>query len=174
VVGIEIEKGHHGDTSLDGLKIAGVFAWPGQIHEGHGEATVVIDERATEKQRGALLRILSGEDTEPGATIFNVFAPTLEKLNDPIFTRIDFSVDVDARTAMLQVPGMIEARGEPILNPVTGQEHRVRIDLPLGFEYSLAEIGRGWTKTSGPIKLDLEDSHAHFVAMHMTQSGVVR
>src|SRR5215207_1106861 len=61
VVGMEIEKGHHGDTRLDGLMVAGVFAWPGPIHEGHGEAVVVIDERATETQREALLRILGGE-----------------------------------------------------------------------------------------------------------------
>ena len=34
---------------------------------------------------------------------------------------------------------------------MTGAEHRVRIDMPDGFEYRLAEVGRGWTKTRGPI-----------------------
>jgi hypothetical protein len=29
---------------------------------------------------------------------------------------------------------------EPIKNPVTGEEHRARIDLPNGFEYKLAEM----------------------------------
>jgi len=38
----------------------------------------VIDERATEPQRAALLRILTGQDTEPGKTVFNVFASTFE------------------------------------------------------------------------------------------------
>jgi len=174
VVGIDIEQGHHGDTRLDGLKVAGIFAWPGPIHEGHGEAVVVIDERASERQREALLRILGGEDTVPGATVFNVFAATLDKVNDPLFTRIDFEVDVDARRAKLKVPGLIEARGEPILNPVTGAEHRARIDLPHGFEYAVAEAGRGWAETSGPIELRLADSHAHFYDLHMNQSGVVR
>jgi hypothetical protein len=159
---------------LDGLKVAGIFAWPGPIHEGHGEAVVVIDERASEGQREALLRILGGEDTEPGATIFNVFAATLDKVNDPVFARIDFGVDVDARTARLTVPGLIEARGEPILNPVTGAEHKARIDLPHGFEYAVAEVGRGWAETTGPIHLHLADSHAHFYELHMNQSGVVR
>ena len=174
VVGIEIAEGHHGDTRLDGLKVAGIFAWPGPIHEGHGEAVVVVDERATERQREALLRILSGEDTEPGATVFNVFASTLDKLNDPLFARIDFEVDVEARRAKLKVPGVIEARGEPILNPVTGAEHRARIELPHGFEYAVAEAGRGWAETSGPIGLHLADSHAHFYDLHMNQSGVIR
>ncbi len=173
VVGIEIDKGHHGQTKLDGLKVASVLSWPGPIHEGKGEAAIVIDDRATPAQREALLRILSGQDTEPGATIFQVFSTTLEKVHDPIFTKIDFEIDIDKRRARLVVPGRIEARGEPILNPVTKQEHRARINLPDGFEYTVAEAGRGWATTKGPIKLELKDSHAHFCNMHLSQSGSV-
>ena len=92
LAGMQIEQGHHGYTKLDGLKFVGIFRWPGAIHEGKGEAAVVIDERATEAQRGALLRILSGQDTKPGATVFNVFASTLEKLHDPIFAPDRFPV----------------------------------------------------------------------------------
>ena len=136
-------------------------------HEGNGEATIVIDERATVPQRDALLRILSGEDTEPGATIFNVFASTLVKLHEPIFSKIDFEVDIDGRKARLVVPGVIETRGEPILNPVTGHDHRVRIDMIGGFEYTLAEIGRGWSKTSLPIAYELANS---FRSVLRTQS----
>jgi hypothetical protein len=135
---------------------------------------VVIDERANEAQRGALLRILSGQDTEPGATIFNVFASTLEKVHDPIFAPIEFQVDIPARRARLVVPGVTEGRGEPILNPVTGAQHRVRIDMVDGFEYTLAEIGRGWSKTSRPIQLDLADTYAQFAEIHLSQSGIVR
>jgi len=169
-----IEQGHVGDVSLDGLGLALFAKWPGAIHEGKGEAAVVVDARATEAQRGALLRILSGQDTEPGATVFNVFASTLEKLHDPIFAPIDFTVDVAGRKARLVVQGVTEGRGEPILNPVTGAEHRVRIDMVDSFEYTLAEIGRGWTKTSHPIKLELADSYGQFAEIHLCQSGVVR
>jgi hypothetical protein len=42
------------------------------------------------------------------------------------------------------------------------------------FEYTLAEIGRGWTKTSRPIKLELTDSYGQFAEIHLCQSGVVR
>ena len=121
VTGMEIETGHHGDTRLDGLKFVGIFRWPGAIHEGKGEAAVVIDERATPTQREALLRILTGQDTEPGATIFQVFSTTLEKLHDPIFAPIDFTVDIEGRTGRLVVPGVTEGRGEPIRNPITGR-----------------------------------------------------
>jgi hypothetical protein len=173
VAAFDIIDGHHGKTRLDGLKAVGVLAWPGPIHEGKGEAQIVIDERATEAQRDALLRILSGQDTEPGATVWQVFSTTFEKVHEPMFRRIEFQVDVDGRTARVLVPGLIEARGEPILNPVTGAEHRVRIDIPKGFEYSLAEMGRGWSKVSGAIKLELVDSYGQFANLHLSQSGIV-
>ena len=114
VAGMQIDEGHHGDTRLDGLRFVGIFRWPGAIHEGKGEAAVIIDERASEAQRGALLRILSGQDTEPGATIFQVFSTTLEKVYEPIFAPIDFDVDIDARKGRLVVRGVTEGRGEPI------------------------------------------------------------
>ena len=43
---------------------------------------------------------------------------------------------------LILVDGVYEVLGEPIKNPVTGAEHRVRIDLPHGFEYRIAEMGR--------------------------------
>lgn len=174
VVGMEIDQGHHGDTQLDGLRFAGIFAWPGPIHEGKGEAAVIIDEKATPAQREALLRILTGQDTEPGATIFQVFSTTLEKLHEPVFATIEFQVDIDARKARLAVAGMIEGRGEPIINPITGAEHRARIDLPNGFEYTLAEVGRGWSKTTAPMALTLSDSYGQFAHVNLCQSGIAR
>ena len=174
VVGMDIASGYHGDTRLDGLKVVSILRWPGPIHEGKGEAAVIIDERATEAQRGALLRILSGQDTEPGATIFNVFSTTLEKLHEPIFGAIELTIDIPARRAQLAVPDIVEARGEPILNPVTGKEHRVRIDMVDGFEYTLAEMARGWSKAKGPIAFELSDSHGQLCELHLSHSGIVR
>ena len=80
VAGILIEEGHHGDTPLDGLKLAAIFKWPGAIHEGNGEAIAFVDVRADAAQRDALLRILSGQDTDPFATMFAVYASTLTTL----------------------------------------------------------------------------------------------
>ena len=174
VVGIMIDEGHHGDTKLDGLKFGGVFSWPAAIHEGHGQAVPIVEERASPSQREAILRIMSGQDTEPGATFFQVFASTLEKVHDPIFTEIELDIDVNARRARFNVPEVVEARGEPIRNPVTGMEHRAQIGMPEGFEYTLAEAGRGWAKTTGAIRLNLADSHAHFAKLDITGAGVVR
>jgi hypothetical protein len=174
VAGMEIDQGYHGNVILDGLRFVGIFRWPGAIHEGRGEAAVVVDERASEAQREALLRILSGQDTEPGATVFQVFATTLEKFHEPIFAPIDFEVDIDARKGRVSVKGITEGRGEPIRNPVTGAEHRARIDLPNGFEYSVAEMGRGWNKVTGPMEFELADCYGQFANVNLCQSGIVR
>lgn len=170
---IDIEDGFHGETRLDGLRIGMIVSWPGAIHEGHGQCVPIVDERASPAQRDALLRIMSGLDTEPGATFFAVFATTFDTVHDPVFTRIDFEMDIDGRIARIDIPGWIEARGEPIRNPVTGEEHRARINLPGGFEYDTCEAGRGWAETKGPIALSTKDLHAHFARLHMTESGVV-
>jgi len=76
VAGIQIDKGKHGETALDGLKIGAMFKWPGAIHEGNGEALAFVDERASEEQREALLKIMTGQDTDPFATMFAVYAST--------------------------------------------------------------------------------------------------
>lgn len=172
IAAFHIDKGHHGDTRLDGLSCALIVSWPGAIHEGSGEALPIVDERASPAQREALLRILSGEDTAPGGTIFQVFSTTFAKVHEPVFAKIDFEVDVDGRTAQVNIPGLIEARGEPIVNPVTGEKHRARINLPEGFEYDICEVGRGWTETQGPLKLSMSDSHAQFAHLHMTEQGI--
>ncbi len=143
IAAYQINKGHFGNVKLDGLKVVGVFAWPKAIHEGEGRAFLIIDERASEAQREALLSILSGENTEPGATIWNVFAATFTEVLPPAFKPIDLTIDVDGRTGKVTVDGFVDMQGEPIRNPVTGAEHRARIDLPDGFEYSIAEIGSG-------------------------------
>ena len=102
-----------------------------------------------------------------------MFSTTLDKVHDPIFAPIDFEVNINARTSRLNVPGFVDGRGEPIRNPVTGDEYRGRIDLPNGFEYTLAEMGRGWSKASGPIEFELADSYGQFAHVNLSQSGVV-
>lgn len=168
----EIKEGHFGDTRLDGLRSATVLWWPGPIHEGAGKALMIIDERADDAQRQALLAILSGEHTDPGATVWNVFASTLEEVFEPIFKPIEIEIDVEARVGRVFVEGLAESSGEPIRNPVTGEEHRVRIDLPHGFEYSLAEMGSATFKTTGPIEMSFKDCYAQFAHIHLNNHGI--
>ncbi len=173
VVCMQIDKGHYGDVDLSGIRLASIVWWPGPVHEGKGKCQPIVDARASAAQRGAILKIASGEDTDPGKTIFNVFAATYEKVFDPIFAPIDFAVDIDARRGHIKVQGLINTVGEPIKNPVTGDEHRVRIDIPDGFEYRLAEIGSASSTTQGNIPLKLKNTYGQFAHIHLNNHGVV-
>ena len=172
VAAMRIDEGHFADVDLSGLKWAALFAWPEAIHFGHGEALIVIDERADEAQRDALLTILSGQETEPGATIFNVFATTLEKVHEPLFMAIDFEADVESRTGRISIDGVVDTSVEPIRNPVTGDLQRVSVNLPNGFEYKRAEYASGTVNASGPIPHDWSGRHAHLAVIDMSPAGV--
>jgi hypothetical protein len=169
-----IEKGHYGDVPLDGLTMALVAQWPGAIHEGRGKVQPIVDAKASPEQREALLKIMTGQDTDPFATVFAVFATTFEEMFDPIDAAIAFDVDVEARRGKVRVEGVFDLDGEPIHNPATGDEQRARIDLPNGFEYEIAEMGSGTTRARGKIPLELESSYAQFAHLHMNNHGVVR
>jgi len=171
---IAIDKGHHGDVRLDDLKVGFVFKWPGAIHEGKGQCQPIVDARASAQQREALLKIMTGQDTEPFATVFAVFATTLEKAFEPIFTNIEYAVDVDARRGKVRAEGVFELDGEPIRNPVSGEEHRARIDLPHGFEYEIAEMGSASSRSRGNIAFELKNSYAQFARLHLNNKGPVR
>jgi hypothetical protein len=135
---------------------------------------LVIDERADAAQRQALGQILTGQDTNEMATMWWVYSAMCPNREETVYAPIDFEVDVDARRGRVRVPGLIEMRGEPIRNPVTGAEHRARIDLPHGFEYRLAEIGSGRSQTQGNIRLDLKDTYGQFARLHLSNTGVVQ
>lgn len=173
VAGFAIKKGHFGNTRIDGLNAVAVLKWPGPIHEGKGQALAIVDARANEAQRAALLAIISGKETKPFATMWHVFAAMTEKMYDPQFKPIDIAIDVESRKGHIRIDGLVDVTGEPIRNPVTGKEHRPRIDIVGGFEYEIAEIGSGTTKTSGPIQLSLKGTYAQFAHIHLNNDGIV-
>ena len=174
VAGIQIDEGHHGETRLDGLRIAAIFKWPGAIHEGNGEAIAFVDKRADDAQREALLKIMTGQDTDPFATMFAVYASTVTKMNEPVFTDIDFEVDVEGRRARLHIDNYVDTAGEPIRNKVTGEPSRAQICLPDGFEYAVADIGSASSRTTGPVQVEMKDSYGQFANLHLDSHGVVR
>jgi hypothetical protein len=124
--------------------------------------------------RAALLRILRGEDTEPGATVFQVFTSTCETLQEPIIAEIEFELDIEGRKARGYVDGVFETRGsdfEPYHRSGASREHRAARGLQVR---GGREIGRGWSKTEGPVRFVLPDSYGQFPPIHLCQSGIVR
>lgn len=171
---VDIDKGHFGEVSLDGTRIAFVFKWPGAIHEGRGRCLPIVDERASDEQRNALLRLMSGEESDPFATMFSVYSSTCETVHAPVFAKIDFDADIEERTGHIRIKDLLETSVEPLRNPVNGNPTRARIELPGGFEYELAEVAKGSSKVGGPIPLELKDSHGQLARLHLNNHGPIR
>jgi hypothetical protein len=171
---VRIDKGHFGDVALDGLGAALLYAWPGPIYKGNGEIQAVIDERADGRQRDALATILYGGETNEGATHWWVYRMMSSTVHPPLFKHIEFDVNIERRKARIVIPDVLESNAHPIRSPATGAEHRVRINLPNGIEFDLAEIGSGTTKTMASIALDLKDTYFHFTVLRQSGKGVVR
>lgn len=173
-LGFRIDKGHFGDTSLDGVLFVFMAAWPAAIHQGGGEAQLIVDERTSDEQRQAVEAIYRGHETEPMATIFNVFSNVIDSYHETLVRAISFAADVEARTGRFAVDGMLETVIEPITNPVTGRPHRAQVTLPHGFEYHTTEFASATMKSRDTvIALETDKSFAHLQHLHWTRAGPV-
>ena len=76
VMAMEITEGHYDGIRLDGLRTAGVYHWPGAMHEGDGTWWSIIDKAASPEQTEALFKILGGEEQEP-TTGFAIYGSTV-------------------------------------------------------------------------------------------------
>jgi hypothetical protein len=139
---------------------------PGPIHEGNGGCLAVIDDAPTRLSAQHFDHPL-GHETAPGATIFNVFASTFATVHPPRFRPIALG-DIAARVSHLPSQAWPKGTG-PIVNPITGQPHRVRVVMPDG----LYPGGLPRAARAGIVTLDWGSGHAHLCTMHMTPQGPV-
>ena len=173
-VGFNITEGHFGDVTLDGLRSVLIASWPGPVHEGNGQMQIIIDTRADDRQREAIYKIMTGEETEPGATMFQIYTSMCTTIHETLYRRIDLEIDIEERTGRIIVEGEVETYGEPIRNPVTGTPTRLRIEKDQGFEFLSAEMGSGRTRTMGAIQLEFENSYGQFNYLHLSPTGIVQ
>ena len=120
-----IEKGHVGEVRLDGLGVAVYAKWPGAIHEGGGRAACYLDERADDRQRAALTRVLHGKLGGPWGIFINTYTlagPTPERFTIQL-------ADYDTR---ITIGDHVQLELTKIKNPVTGAEAHPEMILPEG------------------------------------------
>ncbi|MBI3971563.1 MAG: DUF1326 domain-containing protein [Chloroflexi bacterium] len=129
-----IEQGQVGDVRLDGLNFAAAADWPAAIHQGNGEATILVDERADERQREAILTLLSGKAGGPWAII----GATLSKVHGPHFVPFDLKLDKERTT--LRAGNALTLEMEPIRNPKSGAEVHPGAILPEGFIFKQGQF----------------------------------
>ena len=170
----QIDEGRYGDVTLDGLRFVWLGGWPRAIHEGNGALQLIIDEGADDAQRVAIRRIVYNEDTDEMLTHYAFYCAMCSTLHEPIVAPISLEIDVEARMARAEVPGILVAKAEPVRNPVTGKPHRAQIVLPEGFGSTLIETASGTVRSTAAVKLDFANTFASFEKLHMTDRGIVR
>ena len=170
-----IVEGHFNNTPLAGLNWSGLYNWPGEIAEGNGRRQIVIDERADEAQRVALETIISGQACEPLSNFFSVFASTCSEFCKTLFLPINLEADLEARTASVDIPGVLKSNASPKINEFNGQPLHIALARPSGsFEFTYAELGLGTSTVKGEMEMAFEDTWAHFCIHHFNQDGLVR
>ena len=102
----KIHEGHFGDVRLDGLNCGFVIQFPGAVHEGNGTIQLVVEDKADARQREALVKIMSGEETEDMATMWWVFSAMSPNKLAPLFLPIDFEVDAPSPASAAQNPSI--------------------------------------------------------------------
>jgi hypothetical protein len=160
IVSVAVHEGHYGETPMSGVRFVRVFWWPGAVHEGGGTRQLIVDSGAGAEQRDAIDRLEADLDSHPFFGIYASMTPTrFETTTAPI----EFELDREGRRARVIIGDLAEVHVEPIRNPVTGLEHRARIELPNGFEYKLAEMGNtvsARSRLAEPLALEFDNSYA--------------
>jgi len=167
----KIDNGYCDAVRLDNLAVVVTFYFPRAVHHGEGLLQPIIDERANQDQRDALLYIVSGED-QPVGSVFQIFSAVAET-GAPLFANIDFEWDLKKRRARVEIGDLVSACCEPARNPVTGEELRIVTLVPNGWMFREAENLSGFARGRGSIKFNLFRRHSALARIFWTQDGLV-
>ncbi len=121
-----IREGNYGDVKLDGLSVAGVGHFDGNIwdDETKMDSGLILDERADDAQREALQAIFSGQaGSWPRVLAENVFGEILGMEFGPI----ELEIADDASSWSLTVPGKVSGATEVLTGPTTRPGEHVRV-----------------------------------------------
>src|SRR5688500_3051139 len=130
-----VDKGSYGDVVLDDLSFSVYVNWPAAIHEGNGEALILIDEHANPAQRAAIEQLIGGKVGGP----WGILAWTWPKVHGPYPGA--YEVAVNGGNTRIQCGDYGEVECGPIRNPVTGSESFPGITLPQGIIIKSGELG---------------------------------
>lgn len=153
-VGTHIIQGHCGDVNLDEIMAVAIIDWPKAIHDGGGKAVFVVPPEVTEEQLGCLAQIFTGQ---LGGLPWSILGTTFEVAG---VVRAPVMIEDDGIHSGFSIPGVGEARGTTLKNPVTGEDHGVAIVLDSGFIWKRGDCGQGSFEVEAEgIHLDFTDSN---------------
>ena len=119
----------------------------------------VGEPAATRGDRPHLLR--QGE----GNGAFELFAGTMATIEDPVYAPIEFVVD--GRRSAFRVPGAVGVAMAPFVNPVSGEEQDVRVNLPKGFIWRSVKRQTAVMRIlgTGPLSFDHSGQNAFYARL---------
>ncbi len=162
VLGMKVDQGNFDGVSLDGVKWAVAYHWPGPLHEGNGTVKPYFDTSTKPEQLNALGQILTGQ---AGGGWFEMLSTIVTEVKSPAIVDIDF--EFSGKSGKIKIGDAIENRFDSIKNPVTGDEASVQVRIPGGLEYSdqgVAEIVRSEVmRSTDEIGFDYSGCHTSLV-----------
>jgi hypothetical protein len=155
-VGTRITEGRCGDVDLSGIDAVAIIDWPGPIHEGNGKAVFVVPPRVSDEQLGAMAQIFTGD---LGGMPWVILGPTYEVVG---VVREDVEINDDGMESSIRIPGIGEAKGTSLRNPVTGEPHGASIVLDEGFIWKEGACGQGSFQVAAE-GIDLDFSNSNWI-----------
>ena len=153
-VGTRIAEGHCGDVDLSGIDVAAIIDWPKAIHDGGGKAVFVVPPAVTDEQLAAMAQIFTGQ---LGGMPWAILGTTYEIAG---LVRAEVNLEENGIESVMSIPGVGEARGTSLRNPVTDEPHGVTIDLDQGFIWKRGDCGQGsFSVAAEGLELDFTDSN---------------
>jgi len=154
VMSFKIERGRFGDLALDGLGFIVVGLTPEEMGKGNWSAGVIVDERASEAQRDAIVAIASGGAGGPMAALAGMITKFLGVQSAPItFGRdgVKWTVDASTFLSMSAAPamGIDPSATEPLKLSNTGHPANSTFSLAHPDHSRLGVFGLSWADMSG-------------------------
>lgn len=154
LVGNHITEGICGGVDLSDIKVAAILDWPRAIHDGGGKAVFVVPPAVTDEQLGSLAQIFTGQ---LGGMPWEILGSTFEVAG---VVRTEVEIDENGIESAVRLPGVGEAKGTSLRNPVTNEPHGVSIVLDTGFIWKHGECGQGtFSAEAEGLSLRFEDSN---------------
>jgi hypothetical protein len=136
------------------VKALAIIDWPKAIHDGGGKVVFVVPPDVSDEQLDSLAQIYTGQ---LGGLPWSILGTTYEVAG---VVRADVEFEDDGMHSGFRVPGVGEAKGTTLKNPVTGEDHLVAIDLDQGFIWKRGECGQGSFEVEAEgIHLKFDDSN---------------
>ena len=164
-VAMRIDEGHFRRREARGVLWAGCSPGPGDPL-GNGEGLIIIDEPQMPHNVKRCLAYLVRQTSQPGATIFNVFAATYDTVHDPVFAPSTSRSTCRLDGAVLSIPGYVDGTATPIANPITGSAIGPASPCPQVSNIAKPNLSAA---TPAPTRVPLEwtDGHGHIAMLHM-------